>query len=114
MRKIIQKVLDVTSSSKMSKATPTLIADTDLHSHIAETVQQLNSEITPDNPIAPYLEAYNSMFTKFDEAYERNLKLVRLCHEMNSTVILNANKISETLKYTKETSDTIEIGRAHV
>lgn len=112
MRKIIQKVLDVTSSSKMSKATPTLIADTDLHSHIAETVQQLNSEITPDNPIAPYLEAYNSMFTKFDEAYERNLKLVRLCHEMNSTVILNANKISETLKYTKETSDIIESLRA--
>lgn len=92
----------------MSKASLPLISDADLHSHIAETVQQLNSEITPDNPIAPYLEAYNDMFKKFDEAYERNLKLVHLCHEMNSTVILNANKISDILKYTSETNSRIE------
>ena len=96
----------------MSKVNLPLVADDDLHSHIAETVQQLNSEITPDNPIAPYLEAYNNMFTKFDEAYERNLKLVHLCHEMNSTVILNANKISDILIYTKETNNRIETLKA--
>lgn len=96
----------------MSKVNPTLIPETDLHEQITEAVQNINSEITPDNPIAPYLSTFNTMFQLFDEAYERNLKLVQFCREMNSTVIANANKISNLVKYTGENKTDFESLRA--
>ncbi|OHT09766.1 hypothetical protein TRFO_21189 [Tritrichomonas foetus] len=100
------RFLAVTSS--MSKAAPQFTADSDLHSHISDAVQQLNSEITDDNPATPYLATYNKMFYLFDEAYQRNLKLVQFCREMNSVVIVNANKISDILKYTTENRNILE------
>ena len=72
-------------------------ADADIHSEIASYVSQLNAEISPENPISPYLEAYNSMFRAFDDAYNRNVRLVGLCQEMNRIVIMNATRIQDIL-----------------
>ena len=92
----------------MSKPPPRpATADSDIHSEISAYVSQLNAEISPENPISPYLEAYNSMFRAFDDAYNRNVRLVGLCQEMNRIVIMNATRIQDIL--TRTSNDRISL-----
>lgn len=84
------------------------LADLDLHSEIADMVAQLNADLTPENPLSPYVSAYNDMFGAFDNTYQRNVKLVKFCQEMNSIIIMNATRINEILRYSSGTGNSFD------
>lgn len=82
-----------------------------LHKEIEEAVQEINelhSLQKDDSSLAPYLQKFNETFDFFDDCYNRNVKLLQYCQELNSIMIMNASKIQETINYTDESANTLK------
>ena len=79
--------------SSSEKEEITFESEGNLFEEISASVRDITSIAESDNPAAPYLLSFMATFKFFDQIYHRNVRLLEMIQEMNTTVVSNASKI---------------------
>jgi len=92
------------SSEKVSISFET---EGDLLEDIKASFSQIQ-ELTEQYPSCKrYLAGINDMFSFFQTTYEKNVKLLEKCQELNTSIVINASKIQMIMNSTHSTADSI-------